>query len=375
MPFLAATREGITYSSNDFDRTSQQIPRFNHGGCPRLALVTLLTSRRGRTAYALATTLTAGSLTFAGCSPERAGGQGTPEEPTRVASAMGTGSAQASTSAAESLTLHHTSSRQTTLSARAFLDYLDEGQHEQVLGQGLDLRKLTRAQQVTVLKVLESLLNDDAYRTVSALLNHITTTPGVEAHYLRFSAVPAMDQQWKLDLDGPMLGINALLAEKESVIFESAHFALTSDDIQTILDQTDSPAGQSAIALAQVPAEELLTSLTPQQRSTLAGTSVAEGGGLRGTELSDAQRQMLIDLTTNWIHLGDESAVMSKQTKIVDTLDDTYFSLTHTPDDTEHAAKTFQVKGPEIFIEFTETPGADGQVTIQSVFEDPTLAS
>lgn len=243
MPFLAATREGITYSSNDFDRTSQQIPRFNHGGCPRLALVTLLTSRRGRTAYALATTLTAGSLTFAGCSPERAGGQGTPEEPTRVASAMGTGSAQASTSAAESLTLHHTSSRQTTLSARAFLDYLDEGQREQVLGQGLDLRKLTRAQQVTVLKVLESLLNDDAYRTVSALLNHITTTPGVEAHYLRFSAVPAMDQQWKLDLDGPMLGINALLAEKESVIFESAHFALTSDDIQTILDQTDSPAG------------------------------------------------------------------------------------------------------------------------------------
>lgn len=376
MPFLTVTGKGITYSSNEFDTTSQEIPRFNHGRYSKLALVTLLTSRRGRTACALATTLAAGSLTFAACSPDRAGNLDAEEQPTRVASATRAQPTDAATSAADSFTMRHTASRETTLTARAFMGYLDEEQRTRILGEGLDLSKLTRAQQITVLKVLESMLNEDAYDTVSSLLNHITTTPGMEPHYLRFSAAPEVDSQWKLDLSGPKLGLNALLSEDENIIFESAHFALSSDDVQAILDRTTVDEGESPMTTAQVSAEELLSSLTPQQRQSLAGLAVTDGGGLKGSDLDDSQRQMLIDVTTNWIHLGNESAVISKQEKIVDTLDETYFSLSNTPvQDADTPALTFQVKGPEIFIEFKETPTGDGQAVIQSVFEDPSLTA
>lgn len=368
--FLATDIGGITYSSNEFDTTSQEIPRFNHGRYSKLALVTLLlTSRRGRTACALATTLAAGSLTFAACSPDRAGNLDAEEQPTRVASATRAQPTDAATSAADSFTMRHTASRETTLTARAFMGYLDEEQRTRILSEGLDLSKLTRAQQITVLKVLESMLNEDAYDTVSSLLNHITTTPGMEPHYLRFSAAPEVDSQWKLVLSGPKLGLNALLSEDENIIFESAHFALSSDDVQAIVDSTTVDEGKSPMTTAQVAAEELLSSLTPQQRQSLAGLAVTDGGGLKGSDLDDSQRRMLIDVTTNWIHLGNESAVISKQEKIVDTLDETYFSLSNTP------ALTFQVKGPEIFIEFKETPTGDGQAVIQSVFEDPSLTT
>lgn len=333
--------------------------------------VTLLTSRCGRTTFALATTLAAGSLTFVACTtPDRVSGQASDEEPAKVATAMGTQGGESSSSVAESAIIQKTASRETTLTARAFMDYLDEQQRGQILGDGLILNDLTQAQQITMLKVLETLLNDSTHHTVSSLLEHITTAPDAEPHHLRFSALPTMEKQWKLDLDGPMFGLHAVFTEDGHIDFEAAHFTLDDEEIHAITSAAEAGAGEAAISTAHGSTMDLLGSLTDQQRLALSNPTASGGGGLKGSELTDYQKQMLIDATASWICLGDEATVTSKQEKIADTLDETYFSVLNDPDGNRLA---FRVDGPEVFIEFTEQHSENGDTSFQSVFEDPSL--
>lgn len=279
----------------------------------------------------------------------------------------------ATPSATDSVTMQNTASRETTLTARAFMRYLDDQQREQILGEGLELNKLTRAQQITVLKVLETLLNENAYRTISAVLDHINTTPDAEPHYLKFSTMPTTDGQWKLELDGPMLGLHAWFAEDGDISLESAHFILNSDDVNAISFATADETGTSPISSVNTSAFDLFNSLTAEQRAALMDRELTGSRGLRGSDLSDYQREMLIDATTNWICLGDKSTVVSKQNRIAETLDETYFSLSDIPGADPEEGLTFQVTGPEVFIKFSETPTEFGAFSVESVFEDPSI--
>lgn len=332
----------------------------------------MLISRRGRTACALATTLAAGSLTFAACSVDRPDGQASDAEPPRVGTVMGTGTSGASTSAPQSATMSHTASRQTSLTARAFMEYLDAEQQHQILNEGLLLNDLTRAQQVTMLQVFESLLNENSYSTTNALLGHIISSPEAEPHYLHFSRIPAADERWKLTVDGPMIGLHAQLAASGVMTLESGHIAMTGHDAESITQTTDLRAPDAPVTSLHDSAVDFYHSLSEEQ---LRALTTPGGGGLSGADLSDSQRDLITEVTADWLCLGDEGTSPDKRDRIADSIDETTFLLSENPANPDQDGLSLLIDGPEVFLDINGHPADEGASAVHSVFRDPSLAA
>ena len=332
----------------------------------------MLISRRGRTACALATTLAAGSLTFAACSVDRPGGQASEAEPPKVAAVMGTGTTGASTSAPQSATMSHTASRETSLTARAFMEYLDAEQQDQILGEGLLLNDLTRAQQITMLQVFESLLNENSYSTTNALLGHIINSPEAEPHYLHFSRIPAADERWKLTVDGPMIGLHAQLAASGAMTLESGHIAMTGHDAESITQTTDLGAPDTPVTSLRDSAIDLYHSLSEEQLRALTAPG---SGGLSGADLSESQRELIAHVTAGWLCLGDEETSPDKRDRIADSIKETTFLLSEDPTDPDQDGLSLLISGPEVFLDITSHPTDEGVSAVHSVFRDPSLAT
>ena len=332
-------------------------------------------SPRGRTAYALMTTLAIGSMALVACGSDRGGGQTSSEEPPKVATAMGTRTAEAPSgipSIPPTASMRYTAARDTTLTARTLMEYLDGNQREQITGEGLDINTLTHAQKLTVFKVLETLLDDESNSMMRALLEYIDSTPGAAPHLLRFSTVPAPNERWRLDLDGPLLGLHAMFNEEGDVALESARFNLTSNDVRTIMAATETGVPPHPDT-AHEPVVELLDSLTDSQRAALTSQSLSGNGGLRGAALTGEQKERLLAVASQWICVGHEPTAQAKQERIAATLNDTVFTLAGVAEERDDEGLQLRIDGPEVFIEFQQTFSEDGTPSIRSIFEDPSL--
>lgn len=332
-------------------------------------------STRGRTAYALMTTLAIGSMTLVACGSDRGGGPTSSEEPRKVAAAMGTRTPEASSDIPgipPTASMRYTAARDTTLTARALMEYLDEEQRSLITGDGLDIHTLTHAQKLTVFKVLETLLDEDSSTLMRALLEYIDTNPHAGPHLLRFSTVPAPSEQWRLELEGPMLGLQAMFSKEGDVALESARFDLSSNDVKTVMSGPETEVPSHSIA-AQEHVIELLASLTDAQRAALTTPNQSGYGGLRGAALTAEQKENLLAVAAQWICIGHEPTAQSKQERIAATLDDTVFSLAGAIGERNDEELQLRIDGPEVFIEFHQDFSEDGTPSIQSIFEDPSL--
>ena len=332
-------------------------------------------SPRGRTAYALMTTLAIGSMALVACGSDRGGGQTSSAEPPKVATAMGTRTAEASSgipSIPPTANMRYTAARDTTLTARALMEYLDEDQRDLITGEGLDINTLTHAQKLTVIKVLETLLDEDSHSMMRALLEYIDMNPDAAPHLLRFSTVPAPNEQWRLDLDGPLLGLHAMFSEAGDVALESAYLSLTSNDVRTAMTATGTDVPHHSAAAYQ-PVVELLDSLTDSQRAALTTPNLSGNGGLRGAALTGEQKERLLAVASQWICVGHEPTAQSKEERIAATLDETVFTLAGATGERDDEGLQLRIDGPEVFIEFHQTFSEDGTPSIRSVFEDPSL--
>jgi hypothetical protein len=139
-------------------------------------------------------------------------------------------------------------------------------------------------------------------------------------------------------------------------------------------------------------------SLTEEQKATLyEGEDVASmvcapgstcdyptGTGLSGAELTDEQKQLLLDVISNWVGLADEETTATALAEIEATLDETYVTWSGATvyDMTQGNGIYFQISGPKAYIEFAAqqgSAGADvpGVVTsgwghVHTIYRDPT---
>ncbi|GAA3667689.1 hypothetical protein GCM10023081_02910 [Arthrobacter ginkgonis] len=108
------------------------------------------------------------------------------------------------------------------------------------------------------------------------------------------------------------------------------------------------------------------------------------GTGLAGSDLTDEQKQLLLDVIANWVGLSDEETTTKALAKIEATLDETYVNWSGA---TEYNMSQgdgvyFQISGPDVYIEFSNQQGSAGaDVTgyttagwghIHTIYRDPT---
>ncbi|MGO2749688.1 MAG: DUF3500 domain-containing protein [Pseudoclavibacter sp.] len=373
-------------------------------------------SGRTRTAW-IASVLLAGSLALSGCAAiDSAATVATSSTP--VATAESTSAAADASAGTTAQTI-----ADTTAAAEAFMATLSAEQIEQltyayddetkstswsnfpvtfVERAGLNLTDLTEVQQAAALKVLEALLSDEGYATVTGIMNgdqylldnSSSTEESLGQYIIAFFGDAADSSAWEVQFGGHHLGINATLdGASDAITFAPTHLGVqpavytdeNGDEVQPF-----SAIYESAFAFYD--------SLTAEQQAELyQGEDLASmvcapgstcdyptGTGLAGSELTDEQKQLLLDVIANWVGLADEETTADALAEIEATLDDTYINWSGATayDMTQGDGIYFQISGPKAYVEFASQQGSAGAdvsgVTtsgwghVHTIYRDPT---
>lgn len=266
---------------------------------------------------------------------------------------------------------------------------------------GLNLAELTEEQQTAALEVLEGLLSEEGYATVTGIMggdqflaqNSSSTEESLGQYYIAFFGGPSDTGAWEVQFGGHHLGINATLnGAEDSITFAPTHLgsqpAVYTDGQG---NEVRPLAGMYETAFA------FYDSLSEEQQAALyqgeqVGNLVcAPGGacdyptgtGIAGSELTEAQQQLLLDVIAQWVGLADEQTTAEELATIEASLDETYVNWSGA---TAYDMSTgdgiyFQISGPDVYIEFADQQGSAGaDVTgyttagwghIHTIYRDP----
>jgi hypothetical protein len=378
--------------------------------------------RRARPLTALAAGAVLLSVTLAGCAGVTAS-----VEPTATATTSVTQGATATTSAAAttdtdgaSATTTAETITDTAAAAEAFLATLSDEQRDAVLyafddeskttswsnfpvtfvqRAGLNLADLTDEQKTAALAVLESLLSDEAYATVVGIMNgdqyladysSSTDADVLGQYYIAFFGDPSDTSSWEVQFGGHHLGINATLdGSTDAITFAPTHLG-----VQPAVYTDASGTEVQPFDAIYTDAFAFFDSLTAEQQATLTSGDVSmcapgdtcdfsAGAGLTGTDLTDEQKQLLLNLIANWAGMADEQTTADALAKIEATLDTTVIAWSGetTYDMTTGDGINFSISGPNVYIAFQAQQGSagadvDGVTTsgwghVHTIYRDP----
>lgn len=264
---------------------------------------------------------------------------------------------------------------------------------------GLNLADLTNEQKTAALAVLQSLLSDEAYDTVSGIMGgdeylheySDTTEETLGQYYISFFGEPSDTSAFQLQFSGHHLGINATLdGATDAITFAPTHLGLQ----PAVYTDADGNEVQPFEGI-YTDAFAFFDSLTAEQQATLTSGDVsmcapgdtcdfAIGEGLTGADLTEEQKQLLLDLIENWSGMADEQSTAESRAKIEATLDDTVIAWSGetTYDMSTGDGISFSISGPDVYVAFQAQPGSagadvEGVITygwghVHTIYRDPT---
>ncbi|WP_029150116.1 DUF3500 domain-containing protein [Microbacterium indicum] len=365
--------------------------------------------------------LAVGSLVLAGCTAQAA------DDSTGSA---GSSSTSASTSTADDAiettstdsddaTTTQETITDTTAAIEAFLDTLSDEQRAAVVFDyddetkttswsnfpvtfvdraGLNLADLTDEQQEAAMAVLEALLSDEAYQQVVDIMggdqylleNSSSTETSLGQYYIAFFGDASVTDAYAVQFGGHHLGLNADLNGAENAItFAPTHLGMqpleyTNEDGETV--STFDSIYSDAFAFYD--------SLTEEQQATLTSGDVTmcapgdtcdyeSGDGLMGSDLTDEQKELLLQLISHWAGMADEETTEAALAAIEETLDGTViaWSGATTYDTSTGDGISFSISGPKVYLALQAQDGSagadiDGVSTsgwghVHSIYRDP----
>ncbi|WP_082376346.1 DUF3500 domain-containing protein [Nocardiopsis sp. NRRL B-16309] len=363
----------------------------------------------------IAAALLMAALVFTGCAATGTSASGASTTTSSASESATTAEASESTTSEETIT-------GTAAAAEDFMATLSDEQREQLLHAyddeskttswsnfpvtfvdraGLNLDDLDDEQRAAAMRVLEALLSEEGYETATGIMggdeflleNSSSTEDSLGQYYIAFFGDPSDSGAWQVQFGGHHLGLNATLdGTDDSITFAPTHLGLQpavyTDEEG---DEVEPLSGMYESAFA------FYDSLTDEQRAELyqgsdvANLTCAPGGtcdyptgtGLAGADLTDEQKQLLLDVIANWVGLSDEETTAEALAEVEATLDETYVNWSGATeyDMSEGDGVYFQISGPNAYIEFSNQQGSagadvDGYTTsgwghIHTIYRDP----
>lgn len=333
------------------------------------------------------------SVALTGCATTATTSSGT----TTATSSSSSSASTAATTTEDATTTAETIST-TAEAAEAFLATLTDEQREAVLYDyddetkttswsnfpvtfveraGLNLTDLTEEQQAAAMKVLEALLSDEGYETVTAIMggdeylleNSSSTEDSLGQYYIAFFGDPSDTSAWEVQFGGHHLGINASLDGTAGTIT----FAPTHLGVQPAVYTNEEGEEVQPFDGIYTDAFAFFDSLTAEQQATLTAGDVSmcapgdtcdfsTGAGLTGADLTDEQKQLLLDVIANWVGLADEETTTEALAEIEATLDETVIAWSGetTYDMSTGDGISFSISGPNVYVAFQAQQGSAG---------------
>lgn len=256
---------------------------------------------------------------------------------------------------------------------------------------GLTMGSLNAAQRSSAMNTLKLLLSPEGYQKVIDIMDadqvlSESGTPyddGTAFYTLGMFGVPSATAPWMLEFGGHHLALNVVVAGPNVSLTPT----LTGDQPATYTrnGQTVRPLGKE-----NDKAFQLVNALSPelQQKATLnyeirdLVLGPGQDGrtlppeGLPASEMTEAQRAILLDLIGEWVRLLNADDAAPKLARIKADIEHTYFAW-HGPT-TNPSPVYFRITGPTLHIEFAHQGGrasgvqAGGINHVHTIYRDPT---
>jgi hypothetical protein len=254
---------------------------------------------------------------------------------------------------------------------------------------GLRMGDLTEAQRNAVWVVLGAALSPQGLQKVREIVEADEVLNkgggrggqvkfGKDEYYVSFLGEPSATAPWMIQFGGHHLALNITLAGENGTLAPSHTAAQPA--IYEIEGKTIRPLGRETDK-----AFALINSLDEgQQKRAIIGAKmrdlvlgpgtdgkIIQPEGVKGSELNDNQREMLLDLASEWINIQNEAMAAPKMADLQKNVAETWFAWSGPT--TKGSAAYFRIQGPTVIIEYApQMLGGDPTKHLHTMYRDPT---
>jgi len=292
-------------------------------------------------------------------------------------------------------------------SAKAFLASLDDTQRARVLYDfkdseqrkrwsnlpttmvkrgGLRMGDLTKPQREAVMTMLAAALSPQGYEKVVQITEGDEQLRksggqsmfGRDEYYVSMLGQPSGGEPWMIQFGGHHLALNITFAGEHATLAPSHTGAQPA--FYEFEGKTVRPLGREndkAFALVNSldEAQRKQAILGFQVRDLVLGPGrdgqTIQPEGIKGSDLTDKQREMLLDLASEWTGIMYEGAAKSKLDDVKQHVAETWFAWSGPTE--KGSAAYFRIQGPTVFIEYApQRLGGDLTKHIHTIYRDPT---
>ncbi len=254
--------------------------------------------------------------------------------------------------------------------------------------EGLRMGDLTPPQREAALAVLAAALSPQGYEKVLQIVEgdeRLRTTDaggqvifGRDEYYLSFLGRPSATEPWMIQFGGHHLALNITLSGQQSTLAPShtgaqpATYQLEGKTVRPLGGETD-----KAFALINSldDAQRKQAILGFQMRDLVLGPGrdgrTIQPEGIKGSALTDKQRELLLDLASEWTGIQNRAVAQAKNDELKANIADTWFAWSGPTE--KGSAAYFRVQGPTVIIEYApQRLGGDPTKHIHTIYRDPT---
>jgi hypothetical protein len=201
---------------------------------------------------------------------------------------------------------------------------------------------------------------------------------GRDDYYIAFLGKPSETEPWMIQFGGHHLGLNITLAGQNSTLAPShtgaqpATYELEGKTVRPLGREVDK-AFALLDSLDEIQRKQAI--LGYQVRDLVLGPGrdgrTIQPEGLKGSAMTEKQREMLLDVASEWTGIMYDAIAAAKLEAMKKDLGETWFAWSGPTK--KGSAAYFRIQGPRVFIEFApQRLGGDMSNHIHTIYRDPT---
>ena len=201
---------------------------------------------------------------------------------------------------------------------------------------------------------------------------------GRDEYYISFLGKPSATEPWMIQFGGHHLGLNVTLVGEHGTLAPShtgaqpAHYEIEGKAIRPLGREIDKAV---ALVTSLDEGQRKQAILGSQMHDLVLGPGrdgqMIQPEGIKGSALTDTQRDMLLDLAGEWTGMMPDAVAKAKMEEMRKNVAETWFTWSGPTD--KGAAAYFRLQGPTVFIEYApQRLGGDLTNHIHTIYRDPT---
>lgn len=256
---------------------------------------------------------------------------------------------------------------------------------------GLSMGEITEPQRSAAMALLASALSKRGFEKVQQIMagdellrhgdrnNHMF---GKDLFYISLMGTPSEKNPWMLQFGGHHLALNITVVGEHGVLtptLTGAQPALYQAGGKTV--RPLGPESDKAIALLDALDENQRKQAVVSYRMAdlvlgpgMDGKTI-QPEGLKASDMNDKQRQMLLDLISQWVDIVDEPFAAERMAEIKADLEQTWFAWSGptTVEPGKNITAYYRVQSPRLVIEYApQRLGGDLSMHVHTMYRDPT---